>query len=58
MLHQAGEANRVLLYASEGLPRWQDWPANRPDLTERWFGPYEVNFNIYPNCGAMTELLR
>jgi hypothetical protein len=46
---EVGEANRVLLYASEGLPHWQDWPANRPDLTERWFGPYEVNFNFYPN---------
>lgn len=46
---EAGEADRILLYASEGLPHWQDWPANRPDLTERWFGPYEVNFNIYPN---------
>lgn len=46
---EAGAADRILLYASEGLPHWQDWPANRPDLTERWFGPYEVNFNIYPN---------
>jgi hypothetical protein len=44
-----GEADRILLYASEGLKHWQDWPANRPWLTERSFGPYEVNFNMYPN---------
>jgi hypothetical protein len=43
------EAERVLLYASEALKTWQSWPANRPSLTEGWFGPYEVNFNIYPN---------
>jgi 4-amino-4-deoxy-L-arabinose transferase-like glycosyltransferase len=42
-------ADRVLLYASEGFEHWQDWPANNPWLTEQWFGPYEVNFNIYPN---------
>jgi len=46
---EADNADRVLLYASEGLRFWQEWPANRSDLTERWFGPYEVNFNIYPN---------
>jgi 4-amino-4-deoxy-L-arabinose transferase-like glycosyltransferase len=23
--------------------------ANRPDLTVRWFGPYEVNYNYYPS---------
>jgi hypothetical protein len=45
----AVEAERVLLYASEGLKSWRSWPANRADLTERWFGPYEVNFNIYAN---------
>jgi hypothetical protein len=43
------KAERVLLYASEALKDWRYWPANRPTLTERWFGPYEVNFNIYPN---------
>jgi len=42
-------ADRVLLYAGEGFEHWQDWPANNPWLTEQWFGPYEVNFNIYPN---------
>ena len=42
-------AERLVLYASEGMTRWQEWPANRPWLTERWFGPHEVNFNIYPS---------
>jgi 4-amino-4-deoxy-L-arabinose transferase-like glycosyltransferase len=42
-------AERLALYASEGMTRWQEWPANRPGLTERWFGPREVNFDIYPN---------
>jgi hypothetical protein len=41
-------ADYVVFYANEGLPRWQDWPANQPWLTT-WFGPCEVNFNIYPN---------
>ena len=44
-----GEADRILLYASEGFEHWWDWPANHPWLTEQWFGPYEVNFNMYPN---------
>ena len=42
-------AESVVFYAHEGMQRYQDWRANRLRLTERWFGPYEVNFNIYPN---------
>ena len=42
-------ADEVILYAHEGVRRWQDWPANRFWLTTTWFGPYEVNFNVYPN---------
>src|SRR5262249_14427683 len=34
------------LYPAEARPV-HDWPANRPDLTLTWFGPYEVNFNYY-----------
>jgi 4-amino-4-deoxy-L-arabinose transferase-like glycosyltransferase len=44
-----GRAEHVVFYAHEGARRYQDWHANRPRLTERWFGPYEVNFNMYPN---------
>jgi hypothetical protein len=45
----AGEADWVLFYAQQAMPRWQAWPANRFRLTQRWFGPHEVNFNVYPN---------
>ncbi|KKU14531.1 hypothetical protein A3A20_00355 [Candidatus Wolfebacteria bacterium RIFCSPLOWO2_01_FULL_45_19] len=27
---------------------WNKWTPNRFNYTERWFGPYEVNFNYYP----------
>jgi 4-amino-4-deoxy-L-arabinose transferase-like glycosyltransferase len=43
------QAEQVIFYASEGMRHWLDWPANRPRLTKTWFGPYEVNFNIYPD---------
>ena len=43
------KADHLILYVSEGMTRWQDWPANKRLLTKTWFGPYEVNFNIYPN---------
>jgi 4-amino-4-deoxy-L-arabinose transferase-like glycosyltransferase len=43
------EAAVVVLYAREGMRRWQDWPANQRGLTRACFGPREVNFNIYPN---------
>jgi len=26
-----------------------DWPYVGTGLTDRWFGPYEINFNYYPN---------
>jgi 4-amino-4-deoxy-L-arabinose transferase-like glycosyltransferase len=42
-------AGEVMFYAQEGVRRFQDWRATRLHLTKRWFGPYEVNFNIYPN---------
>jgi hypothetical protein len=41
-------ADAVVLYANEGLEDWRRWPANQPWMT-RWFGPNEVNFNMYPN---------
>jgi 4-amino-4-deoxy-L-arabinose transferase-like glycosyltransferase len=45
----SAEADRVLFYAHEGMSRYQDWQANNYWFTETWFGPYEVNFNVYPN---------
>ena len=43
------DADAFVLYAREGMRRWQDWPASRRGLTSAWFGPREVNFDIYPN---------
>lgn len=45
----AADADAFVLYAREGMRHWRDWPANRRDLTSAWFGPREVNFNMYPN---------
>jgi 4-amino-4-deoxy-L-arabinose transferase-like glycosyltransferase len=53
----AATADHFVLYAREGMHRWHDWPANRPDLTEAWFGPREVNFNIYPNWWGDDRIL-
>ena len=47
--NDSSQANRVILYSSEGQRRWQDWQANNFWLTITWFGPYETNFNVYPN---------
>ena len=44
-----GDADAFVLYAREGMRRWQDWPANRRGLTQACFGPREVNFDVYPN---------
>jgi hypothetical protein len=51
------DADYLVLYASEGVKRWHDWPANLPGLTEAWFGPLEVNFNVYPNWWGDDRLL-
>ena len=36
------EVDRVLLYHSETVPLGE-YPANLPDFTTRWFGPYEID---------------
>jgi hypothetical protein len=51
------EADAFVFYAREGMRRWHDWPANRRDLTRTWFGPREVNFNIYPNWWGDDRIL-
>lgn len=43
------QADEFVLYAREGMLRWHDWPANYRGLTQAWFGPREVNFDMYPN---------
>ncbi len=47
--NDSSQADRVILYSLEGQRRWQDWQANNFWLTTTWFGPYEMNFNVYPN---------
>jgi hypothetical protein len=44
-----GAADHMVFYAREGAARWQDWPANHPELFDAIFGPAEVNIGIYPN---------
>jgi 4-amino-4-deoxy-L-arabinose transferase-like glycosyltransferase len=57
IINDFSDADYLVLYASEGVKRWHDWPANLPELTEAWFGPREVNFNIYPNWWGDDRLL-
>ena len=33
------------------------WRANRLNYTERWFGPYEVNFDYYPSWEGNDRIL-
>jgi hypothetical protein len=40
-------AQQVVFYASEAVKSWMDWPGNRLPLIKTWFGPYEVNFDMY-----------
>ena len=43
------DAESFVIYAREGMRRCADWPASRRDLASVWFGPREVNFDMYPN---------
>ena len=51
------EADAFVLYAREGMHRWHDWPANRPNLTQACFGPREINFNMYPGWWGDDRIL-
>lgn len=46
----------VMLYPDEGLPL-PAWPGATPGLTERWFGPYEINWNMYPSWMSNKRIL-
>jgi hypothetical protein len=41
------QAREVVFYATEALKSWSDWPTNRLRLIKTWFGPYEVNYDMY-----------
>lgn len=45
------DVRAAILHSSEISLRWEEsnYLANRFDYTWTWFGPYEVNFNYYPN---------
>jgi hypothetical protein len=47
VVDDATQAQQVIFYASEAVKSWTDWPGNRPRLIKTWFGPYEVNFDMY-----------
>jgi hypothetical protein len=51
------QADAFVLYAREGMHRWHDWPANRPNLTQACFGPREINFNMYPGWWGDDRIL-
>ena len=51
------QADAFVLYAREGMMRWHDWPANRPNLTQACFGPREINFNMYPGWWGDDRIL-
>jgi hypothetical protein len=57
LTNDLSQAKDIVLYASEGTRRWHDWPANRPWLTKKWFGPREVNLNMYPNWWGDDRIL-
>jgi len=48
VVDDATKADQIVFYKSEGMEHPEDWPANRRTLTKTWFGPYEVNINMYP----------
>jgi hypothetical protein len=49
-------AKTAVLYASEVTFR-ERWVANRFSYTRKWFGPYEVNFNYYPDWAGDDRIV-
>ncbi|MCB0035065.1 MAG: glycosyltransferase family 39 protein [Anaerolineales bacterium] len=52
-----GNGPTAVIYAHELFPQPTDWPANNPDLYDRQFGPFEVNFAYYPSWIGNERLL-
>ena len=50
------QANSLVFYATEATNRL-DWPEYTPNLTEAWFGPYEVDFNYYPDWAGEDRIV-
>ena len=49
---------RLLIFETdEGFRHRGDWPAHIWDLTETWFGPWEVNFDRYPTWDGDSRII-
>jgi len=51
------QADFVILYASEGFSSKIEWPRNKPGLTSRVFGTWEVNFDYYPTWSGDDRIV-
>jgi hypothetical protein len=46
----------VMTYPDEALPL-PAWPGATPGLTETWFGPCEINWDMYPSWMANPRIV-
>ncbi len=53
----AMQADLLVLETDEGFRARGDWPANVWNLTEAWFGPWEVHFWRYPTWDGDPRIL-
>jgi len=45
----AGEADYIVFYGKQWFGDVYKRPANMPNFSTTWFGPYEVNYDYYPD---------
>lgn len=50
------QAKSIVFFSSEATNRL-DWPEYTPNLTEAWFGSYEVDFNYYPDWAGEDRIV-
>jgi len=50
-------AEMAVFFASEGPQDLKNWPDNWPGLAKRIFGPWEVNFDYYPQWAGEDRIL-
>jgi 4-amino-4-deoxy-L-arabinose transferase-like glycosyltransferase len=51
------DADMLVFFASEGPQDLKIWPDNWPGLAKRIFGPWEVNFDYYPQWAGEDRIL-
>lgn len=52
-----GNGTTAVIYTHELFERPTRWPANNPNLFDRQFGPYEINFAYYPDWIGNERIL-